>query len=672
MNHGHALRPAADASPNVWAALGWPGQFFILALIATGIARALRAPVWLIDLTTILVVASGAAVSYKLLRVGLRKVIWRLRNRLAVAYIFVALVPIVLMLLMAGVVTYIVAGKMAAYMVNRELDSQVSQLLTSIEPVLKIPPVARPAAVARIGNFYVQNREGFVIHYRAGGTELRFPEGSRVSAPPDAWRDASGVVAREGGFYLWARMAQGDASITASYPLSDESLNGLVRGLGSVALTASSLSSEPDRKTNPRVKVRTTRALQSSAEPGPREVLAPKQLPAAANALDELFYLITIAPTSYANWEEPASAKSASFLIFSRVSAVFRQLYAQEVEGDLATFALKVIGVLFLIVVLIALFIGISLTRSITTAVHDLYDGTERVMEGDFSHRIRAVGRDQIATLSLSFNRMTENLERLLKVAKEKERMEADLEIASEVQRELYPRAVPHVETLTLRALCHPARTVSGDFYDYQMLAPGKVAVLLGDVAGKGISAALLMATIQSSFRALIRESIDRSKVEPDYCWSTARLVTRMNEQIYATSSPEKYATLFLAIYDEGDGALEYTNAGHLPPLLIRGGQVEALSVDGTVVGIFANVPYGASRLQLQKDDFLIAFSDGVSEPENEYEEMFGEERLIELVRPQLDRSDEEIMQSVVDAVHKWTGTTEMQDDLTLLIARKR
>ena len=250
--------------------------------------------------------------------------------------------------------------------------------------------------------------------------------------------------------------------------------------------------------------------------------------------------------------------------------------------------------------------------------------------------------------------------------------MEADLEIASEVQRELYPRAVPHVETLTLRALCHPARTVSGDFYDYQMLAPGKVAVLLGDVAGKGISAALLMATIQSSFRALIRESIDRSKVEPDYCWSTARLVTRMNEQIYATSSPEKYATLFLAIYDEIDGALEYTNAGHLPPLLIRGGKVEALSVDGTVVGIFANVPYGASRLQLQKHDFLIAFSDGVSEPENEYEEMFGEERLIELVRAQLDRSDEEIMQSVVDAVHKWTGTTEMQDDLTLLIARKR
>ena len=94
--------------------------------------------------------------------------------------------------------------------------------------------------------------------------------------------------------------------------------------------------------------------------------------------------------------------------------------------------------------------------------------------------------------------------------------------------------------------------------------------------------------------------------------------------------------------------------------------------MDGTVVGAFAKVPYGASRLQLQKDDLLIAFTDGVSEPENEYEEMFGEERLIELVQQQFHKSDEDIMQLVVDAVQRWTGTPEMQDDLTLLIARKR
>ncbi|MBY0504167.1 MAG: SpoIIE family protein phosphatase [Bryobacteraceae bacterium] len=659
MNHRQALRPAAAAAPNLWALLGWPGQSFVLILLALGIAKVLNGPVMLTDLLTIFALLAGAAAAYRLLRVGLRKMIWRLRNRLAVAYLFMAFVPVVLMLLMGGAVTYILAGKMAAYMVNRELDRQVSQLRISIEPVLKIPEVARPAAVARIGNFYAASREGFVVHYRAGGTELRFPEGSKVTAPPDAWREASGLVAREGGFYLWARMAQGDASITASYPLSDESLNALVQGLGSVALTTSlSLEGESSR-----TRLRSSRT--------PNEVLAPTQLPPAANALDQLVYLITIAPTRYANWEEPGSAKNVSFVIFSRVSAVLRQLYAQEVEGDLATGILQGIGGLFLIVELIALIIGISLTRSITTAVHDLYDGTERVMEGDFAHRIRAVGRDQIASLSQSFNRMTENLERLLKVAKEKERMEAELEIASEVQQLLYPRSAPHLDSLTMRALCHPARTVSGDFYDYQMLAPGKLALLLGDVAGKGISAALLMATIQSSFRALVREGIDRSKEQADYHWSTARIVSRLNEQVYAMSAPAKYATLFFAIYDEASGELEYTNAGHLPPILIRGSQTEHLGVDGTVVGAFPNVPFGASRLQLHRDDVLVAFTDGVSEPENEYEEMFGEERLVDLVRQQMHRGDQEMMQIVVDAVQKWTGTPEMQDDLTLLIVRK-
>lgn len=661
MNDRQALRPPATAAPSVWAALGWPGQGFVLSLLAAGIARALQAPVLLNDLATILVLVTGAIVCYRLLRVGLRRVIWHLRNRLAVAYIFMAFVPIVLMLLMGGAVTYILAGKMAAYMVKSELDRQVSQLRTSIEPVLKIPPVARPAAVARIGNFYAQNRDGFVVHYRAGGTELRFPEGSKVLAPPDAWPEASGIVARDGGFYLWARMAQGDTSVTASYPLSDEALNGLVQGLGSVALTTS-LSLDSARQ--PGVK------LQRAAS-DPHEILAAKKLPPAANSLDELFYLITDAPTRYANWTEPGSAKGASFYIVSRVSAVLRQLYAQEVEVDLATIALQSIGVLFLIVELIALAIGISLTRSITTAVHDLYEGTERVMEGDFAHRIRAVGRDQIASLSQSFNRMTENLERLLKVAKEKERLQADLEIASEVQRALYPRAVPHLESLTLRALCHPARTVSGDFYDYQPLVPGKVALLLGDVAGKGISAALLMASIQSSFRTLIRECIDYAKASPNYCWSTAHLVARLNEQVYATTSPEKYATLFLAIYDDTTGLLEYTNAGHLPPILLRRDRIEHLSVDGTVVGAFPKVPYGESRLQLEKDDLLIAFTDGVSEPENAYGEMFGEERLVDLVRQKFDRGDDEIMQSVADSVQQWTGTAEMQDDLTLLIARK-
>ena len=177
-----------------------------------------------------------------------------------------------------------------------------------------------------------------------------------------------------------------------------------------------------------------------------------------------------------------------------------------ELQGVVLT-VFYVVAVAFLIVAIAGLAIGISMSRSITGAVHSLYAGTQRVMRGDFSHLIQVSGRDQFAELSSSFNSMTQNLERLLAVAKEKERMEAEIEIARGVQDQLYPKAPPVFEGLRVLGMCDPARMVSGDYYDYQ-LVDGKLAIAIGDVAGKGISAALLMATIQAAMRMELRASV--------------------------------------------------------------------------------------------------------------------------------------------------------------------
>ncbi len=130
-------------------------------------------------------------------------------------------------------------------------------------------------------------------------------------------------------------------------------------------------------------------------------------------------------------------------------------------------------------------------------------------MQSDFSHHIPVSGRDQIADLSRSFNTMTENLERLLAVAKEKERLETEIEIARQVQEQLYPKAAPTLKTLRLTGMCQPARMVSGDYYDYQALSSHQIAIAIGDVAGKGISAALLMATIQAALRMELRAALE-------------------------------------------------------------------------------------------------------------------------------------------------------------------
>ena len=152
---------------------------------------------------------------------------------------------------------------------------------------------------------------------------------------------------------------------------------------------------------------------------------------------------------------------------------------------------------------------------------------------------------------------------------------------------------------------------------------------------------------------------------------STSRLVSLLNEQVYADTSPEKYASFLFSVYNDETGVLTYTNAGHLPPVLFRKGRSLPLDVNGMVVGAFPFAQYTESQIQLEAGDLLLIYSDGITEPENEYGEMFGEERVSEIVRRNLDRDLNEIIQTVMDAVLQWTGSPELQDDMTVLLARR-
>jgi phosphoserine phosphatase RsbU/P len=153
---------------------------------------------------------------------------------------------------------------------------------------------------------------------------------------------------------------------------------------------------------------------------------------------------------------------------------------------------------------------------------------------------------------------------------------------------------------------------------------------------------------------------------------STARMVSDLNQQLYATTSPEKYATFYFGLYDEIGGVLTYTNAGHLPPILIRKGRPERLDINGTVVGAFPRSLYDESKVQMESGDLLICYTDGITEPENEYGEMFGEERLIDLAVKNIERDDSRIVELIMDSVRQWTSSPELQDDMTVLLARKQ
>jgi sigma-B regulation protein RsbU (phosphoserine phosphatase) len=196
------------------------------------------------------------------------------------------------------------------------------------------------------------------------------------------------------------------------------------------------------------------------------------------------------------------------------------------------------------------------------------------------------------------------------------------------------------------------------------------VGLVLGDVAGKGISAALLMAAIQSSLRAQFYDGFSRAGLDAGVPLSTAEAVRRLNHQLSECTSMEKYATFFYAVYDEPKGLLTYTNAGHPPPVLFRRNGIERLAQGGTVVGLFSPMEYEQAVVEIAPGDVFFAFTDGLTEPENIYGEQFGEERLLETAERALAGPLDQFVEEIYRAVDDWAGSSELQDDMTLIVAR--
>jgi sigma-B regulation protein RsbU (phosphoserine phosphatase) len=615
-------------------------------------------------LVTFAVWITGLAVAIRLAKTGIRKAIWRLRNRLIVAYVFIAMVPIALILALVAVSTYEMTGQIALYLVNSELDRRNNILRGAAAAIAETPQARRAEMIAHTNDFTRRLFPATEVLLR-DGAEYRYPPSSDITAPPAGWqdKDANGLVVKNGKLYSWALARSGGTSVIIMAPVYQDFLSDLVPGLGDADFRVLSGSNGP------------LKTGLSAATPGVHVA----HIPPKHNLLDMQVHGAAPVPIMY--WDSPGSKDKGLLLMRTRISAVLGTVFGSNIflgdiqYGQVIWVLFLVTVTLFLIVELISLVIGVSISRTITSAVHELYRGTRRVKEGDFSHRIPVRGNDQLAELGTSFNTMTENLERLIVVAKEKERLESELEIAREVQSQLFPKDVPGQKTLTLTGVCNPARVVSGDYYDFMCLADACRAFAIGDVAGKGISAALLMAAIQSTMRMQLTTDVDGAGpecVRGAYSLSTAAMVSRLNKLLYANTSPEKYATFYFALYNDLTRTLTYTNAGHLPPILVHNGAAELLEVTGTVVGAFPFADYEEKQVQIESGDLLVAYTDGIVEPENEYGEMFGEQRLTDLLVKNADRDSPEIIARVMEAVGQWTGVTaELADDMTMLVARR-
>ena len=618
---------------------------------------------WVTFLEFVLTVI-GLWLALRLTSAFMRKAIWRLRNRLLVTYLFIAVVPVLLIVTLSGLSMYLLLSQLAAYLANSELDRRIAALDRAAQQIALASPQHRTEVMRSVAETNSARFPQLAFVVREGDSVTVWPPGSGHTPPHPKWGNANGIVVHHGRYHLWSRIVREATAVTAVAPISRHYLSSLVPSLGDISLL--DLASAESKGRN--IKV----TIEKSVTPLAASQEAPEPVSPAVNRFDRSVFGVAVVPV--AHWDDPERGDNTLLNIHTRGSAVFRTIFATKIDSlqGIFPYLLLAVSIAFLVVELVALVIGVSLTRTITRAVHGLYEGTQRVMQGDFTHRISVKGRDQLADLGSSFNTMTENLERLLDVAKEKERLQAEIEVARAVQEQLYPRFMPSIKTLRIAAICEPARMVSGDFYDYQSLGVQHYSLALGDVSGKGISAALLMASIQSAMRMELRASMaDSNFALNGVRLSSARIMSEMNQQMHATSAPEKFATCYFGLYDDSTGMLRYTNAGHLPPILVRKGAATRLEVNGTVMGAFPFSKYEESVIQLESGDLLVCFTDGITEPENEYDEMFGEERLVELVTKNAEREEEKIIGIILDSVRQWTGSPELQDDMTLLLARK-
>jgi phosphoserine phosphatase RsbU/P len=258
---------------------------------------------------------------------------------------------------------------------------------------------------------------------------------------------------------------------------------------------------------------------------------------------------------------------------------------------------------------------------------------------------------------------VSELAESLAAEAAQRERIHREIEIAREVQERLFPQHVPQIPGLSLAGTCRPALGVGGDYYDLIPLDDGRLGLAIGDVSGKGISAALLMASLRASLRGMTLDGPS----------DLSRVMQRINRLVYEASTINRYATFFFATYNPANQELRYVNAGHNPPMLLRSGAAEPVRLEagGVVVGLLPQAAYEEQALMLSPGDLLIAYTDGISEAMTAADEEWGEERMLTAARQaERNASAEEILRTIFRAADQFTAGAEQHDDMTLLIMK--
>jgi phosphoserine phosphatase RsbU/P len=668
------MRSFRASLKELWNRFAWPDLVSTAVATAGLLAAVLGLHGGLFSFLKYLAALASVYLLFRLIGWWRNRLLWSLRNRLIVAYLFIAFVPILLivtLVLLAGRILY---SQLGAYLLHEDIQQRIA-MIEDISEHIAIAHQFLPAGVTQDESERVLAAQSHAVHDRElPGLSISFsndPSLLRKVASPGK-RSFAGLLQQGDALSLMSMRAiptgKGERVVTlrvtvgsARQLTTSEFLDTVAPDLGAIQL-------------NLMERYMGGSAQEVIYSSGTEQYKVAGRIVARNRTLQPPMFWFDTPVNVVSSFDSTYVAKDGRVETSRPVLAVFnarplrlsRRIFATLGElRDSYLLLLMVVGVVFLIIEVAALVTGIVLTRRITRAVADLYRGTQYVQAGDFSHRVQIEHHDQLGELAESFNKMTASVGDLIEVENKRRRLENEISIAREVQNQLFPSTLPSVPGVEIEAICKAARSVSGDYYDFIQLSPTHIAIAIADISGKGISAALLMASLQAALRSqMLSEGSERL--------SMAELVARLNKHLVRNTGDDRFATFFIATYDSATRTLRYTNAGHLPAFLICKDRSELLDKGGMVLGVMEDYVYEEGSLTVSPDSLLIGYSDGLIEPENVYGEEFGIRRLQEAAIHVQGAAPLMVAESLMAAAEEWAGTPEQADDMTVIVARLR
>ena len=635
-----------------------------------------------------------------------RRLLWRVRRKLILSYVFVGVVPALLVITFFLLAGLILAFNVSSYLVQSRIRNVTDQARFLAQTVqLELQRTTNAAAVAETlerRQSSIETRYPFlsiaivpladlscdVEPVRAARAPRALPVALPISAGPWGHLDPPATLPAWVGCDGFSGLIAYNAAATAGQAVEEEQTRLVMRAVAVPEVPNPTYAVVLD------MPLSTTIEQRIQQETGIRvgevsAILAGGVQPVIGRPIEDrpideddgpqlsLRQARWVVFLDHVDWAtgKPESVSAGivinTFEVFDRISVVSPVGLGQMNFGQLLLFVLALVGGLFLIIQFVALVIGFVLARQVTGAVHDLFTGTQHVRAGDFGHQIPVRARDQLGELAESFNLMTHEVTTLLGEMAEKGRLEQEMFAAREIQQKLLPTGPLRVTGLAVSAFCEPAREVAGDYYDFLPITDSMLGLLIADVAGKGLAAGLYMAQLK-----VIVQSLSRLHHEPK------EFLMAVNKVVSANLDGKSFITMSYGVIDVERREMTFARAGHCPLIHVPANQpagmrkARLLVPDGLVVGLqiddgtmFESI-LKEQTIALEPGDLVVWFTDGISETMNEAFDCFGEERLAQVVEQYAHLPFEQLRSYILAELRAFAGGADQHDDMTMILMK--